>query len=190
MALNSIAPNKRPSQIGSSLRIDAIAQTRGKFPSIALPKPHNGGLDEIRRLGRALPQSAQPPLSGELMLPTSQTVIFLLILLALQYLTMLNKGASFLPRAAFEMLGEVVSWESAIIYVLGVTVAGIALGILVFHRYEEIDRWYAAMILAGMAGHLTCVLKYDDRAWRDAYLKEQEKKARSVPQLGLDKDEP
>jgi hypothetical protein len=129
--------------------------------------------------------------SGEHMLPTSQTVIFLLILLALQYLTMLNKGASFLPRTAFEVFGEAISWESAIIYVLGVTVAGIALGILVFHRYEEIDRWYAAMILAGMAGHWTCVLKYDDKSWRAAYLREEEKKIRAVPpQLGLDKDEP
>jgi hypothetical protein len=128
--------------------------------------------------------------SGELMLPTSQTVIFLLILLALQYLTMLNKGASFLPRTAFEIFGEAVTWESALVYVLGVTVAGIALGILVFHRYEEIDRCYAAMILAGMAGHLTCVLKYDDRTWRDAYLKEQNKKTAPMPQLGLDKDEP
>jgi len=123
------------------------------------------------------------------MLPTSQTFIFLLILLALQYLTMLNKGASFLPRAAFNALGEEISWESAIIYVLGVTVAGIALGILVFHRYEEIDRWYAAIILAGMAGHWTCVLKYSDKAWRDAYFAEQERKARMVPRLRLDKDE-
>jgi hypothetical protein len=128
--------------------------------------------------------------SGEPMLPTSQTVIFLLILLALQYLTMLNKGASFLPRTAFEIFGEAVTWESALVYVLGVTVAGIALGILVFHRYEEIDRCYAAMILAGMAGHLTCVLKYDDKTWRDAYLKEQNKKTAPMPQLGLDKDEP
>jgi len=124
------------------------------------------------------------------MLPTSQTVILLLILLALQYLTMLNKGASFLPRTAFEVLGESVTWEAAIGYVLGVTVAGIALGILVFHRYEEIDRWYAAMILAGMAGHWTCVLKYSDRAWLEAYFEEQEKRARSVRQLGLDNDEP
>jgi hypothetical protein len=128
--------------------------------------------------------------SGEPMLPTSQTVIFLLILLALQYLTMLNKGASFLPRPAFEIFGEAVTWESALVYVLGVTVAGIALGILIFQRYQEIDRWYAAMILAGMAGHLTCVLKYDDKTWRDAYLKEQEKKAPSISQFGLDKDEP
>jgi hypothetical protein len=45
------------------------------------------------------------------------------------------------------------------------------------------------MILAGMAGHLTCVLKYDDKTWRDAYLKEQEK-APAIPQFGLDKDEP
>ena len=124
------------------------------------------------------------------MLPTSQTVILLLILLSLQYLTMLNKGASFLPRPAFEVLGEAVSWESAIVYVLGVTVAGIALGTLVFHRYDEIDRWYAGMILAGMAGHWTCVLKYRDKAWRDAYFKEQEKRARSVRQLGLGNDEP
>jgi hypothetical protein len=124
------------------------------------------------------------------MLPTSQTVIFLLILLALQYLTMLNKGAGFLPRTALEVFGEAITWESAIVYVLGVTVAGIALGILVFHRYEEIDRWYAGMMLAGMAGHLTCVLKYDDKTWRDAYLKEQQKKAPPMPQLGLDKDEP
>lgn len=128
--------------------------------------------------------------SGELMLPTSQTVIFLLILLALQYLTMLNKGASFLPRTAFEIFGEAITWESALVYVLGVTVAGIALGILVFQRYEEIDRWYAAMMLAGMAGHLTCVLKYDDKTWRDAYLKEREKKAPPISQFGLDKDEP
>jgi hypothetical protein len=127
--------------------------------------------------------------SGELMLPTSQTIIFLLILLALQYLTMLNKGASFLPRAAFNALGEEITWESAIIYVLGVMVAGIALGILVFHRYEEIDRWYAAIILAAMAGHWTCVLKYSDKAWRDAYFAEQERKARMVPSLRLDKDE-
>jgi hypothetical protein len=117
------------------------------------------------------------------MLPTSQTVIFLLILLALQYLTMLNKGASFLPRPAFELMGGEISWESAIVYVLGVTVAGIALGILVFHRYEEIDRWYAAIILAAMTGHLTCVLKYDDKTWRDAYLKERHNKARSIPEL-------
>jgi hypothetical protein len=123
------------------------------------------------------------------MLPTSQTIVFLLILLALQYLTMLNKGASFLPRAAFNALGEEITWESAIIYVLGVTVAGIALGILVFHRYEEIDRWYAAIILAAMAGHWTCVLKYSDKAWRDAYFAEQERKARMVPSLRLDKDE-
>jgi hypothetical protein len=117
------------------------------------------------------------------MLPTSQTVIFLLILLALQYLTMLNKGASFLPRTAFEFLGEEISWESALIYVLGVTVSGIALGILMFHRYEEVDRWYATIILAAMVGHLSCVLKYDDKAWRDAYLKERRKKARPMPEL-------
>ena len=122
------------------------------------------------------------------MLPTSQTVILLSILLALQYLTMLNKGASFLPRTAFDVLGESVSWESAIVYVLGVTVAGIALGILVFHRYEEIDRWYAALMLAGMAGHWTCELKYRDKAWRDAYFTEQEKRARSVRHLGLDNE--
>src|SRR5581483_10468828 len=97
---------------------------------------------------------------------TSQTVIFLLILLALQYLTMLNKGARFLPRTAFDLFGQEVTWEYAIVYVLGVTVAGIALGIVVFQRYEEVDRWYAAMILAAMAGHWTCVLKYDDKSWR------------------------
>lgn len=124
------------------------------------------------------------------MLPTSQTVIFLLILLALQYLTMLNKGASFLPRPALWIVGEEISWEDAIVYVLGVTVAGIALGILLFHRYEEIDRWYAAMILAAMAGHWTCVLKYDDKTWREAYSKEQDKKTGSASRLRLDKDEP
>jgi len=46
------------------------------------------------------------------------------------------------------------------------------------------------MILAVMAGHLTCVLKYDDKTWRDAYLREQDKKTPPMPQLGLDKDEP
>jgi hypothetical protein len=33
------------------------------------------------------------------------------------------------------------------------------------------------------------VLKYSDKAWRDAYFAEQEKKARMVPRLRLDKDE-
>ena len=120
------------------------------------------------------------------MLPTSQTVIFLLILLALQYLTMLNKGARFLPRTAFNLFGQEITWENAIVYVLGVTVAGIALGIVVFQRYEEIDRWYAVMMLAAMAGHWTCVLKYDDKSWREAYLKEHAGKAGASPQLRND----
>ncbi len=123
------------------------------------------------------------------MLPTNPTIVFLLILLALQYLTMLNKGASFLSRAVLDVLGEQITWETAIVYVLGVTVAGIALGILLFHRYEEIDRWYAAIILAVMAGHWTCVLKYDDKAWRAAHLRELEKKGSAARPLRLDKDE-
>jgi hypothetical protein len=124
------------------------------------------------------------------MLPTSQTILFLLILLALQYLTMLNKGAGFLPRVALDVLGEQITWEAAIVYVLGVTVAGIALGILLFHRYEEIDRWYAAMILAGMVGHWTCVLKYNDKEWRAAHFREMEKNPGVARHLKLDNDEP
>lgn len=123
------------------------------------------------------------------MLPTSQTIVFLLILLAVQYLTMLNKGARFLPRVAVDVLGEQITWETAIVYVLGVTVAGIALGILLFHRYEEIDRWYAAIILAVMAGHWSCVLKYDDKAWRDAHMRELEKRHSRPQRVRLDKEE-
>lgn len=123
------------------------------------------------------------------MLPTSQTIVFLLILLAVQYLTMLNKGASFLPRVALDLPGEQITWETAIVYVLGVTVAGIALGILLFHRYEEIDRWYAAIILAVMAGHWSCVLKYDDKAWRDAHMRELDKRHSRPQRVRLDKEE-
>ena len=170
-------------------RLVPFSRDRRKFRP---PCPFNAAEPWFRSCTEAHGGIARPAdfASGELMLPTHQTVIFLLILLALQYLTMLNKGASFLPRTAFDIFGEEISWESAIVYVLGVTVAGIALGILVFHRYEEIDRWYAAMILAVMAGHVTCVLKYDDKGWREAYLHGHGKKARSIPKLGLDKDEP
>ena len=111
------------------------------------------------------------------MLPTSAVIVILMILLVLQYLTMLNKGASFLPKIAIELFGEALTWETVIVWVLGVTVAGLALGILIGDRYGTIDRWYASVLLALMAGHCTCIWKTEDPAWRQAYLKQLGEKA-------------
>jgi hypothetical protein len=51
-------------------------------------------------------------------------------------------------------------------------VAGLALGVVIADRYAAIDKWYASILLAVMAGHCTCIWKTDDANWRKAYLKE------------------
>jgi L-asparagine transporter-like permease len=106
-------------------------------------------------------------------MPTDAIVIVLMIMLVLQYLTMLNKGAGFLSKVAVEVLGEAITWETIIVWTLGVSVAGIALGILISGRYDTIDRWYASILLALMLGHCTCIWKTEDKSWRKAYLKER-----------------
>lgn len=105
-------------------------------------------------------------------MPTSPIIVFLMILLVLQYMVILNKGAGFLAKPAFELPGGPLSWESAIVWTIGVLVAGLALGIVISDRYGTIDRWYASLLLALMAGHCTCVWKTEDPSWRKAYLKE------------------
>ena len=116
-------------------------------------------------------------------MPTDPLVIVLMIMLVLQYLTMLNKGSRFLGNVAIDVLGIKLTWESVIVWTLGVSVAGLALGIIISDRYALIDQWYASILLAVMAGHCTCVWKTDDTAWRKAYLKELADKQRSKKEL-------
>lgn len=109
-------------------------------------------------------------------MPTSPLVVVLMIMLVFQYMTMLNKGARFLPTTAMQFFGYAVSWETVIVWTLGVTVAGLSLGILISDRYAMVDRWYASILLALMAGHCTCLWKVEDQAWRKAYRKELDAK--------------
>jgi hypothetical protein len=106
------------------------------------------------------------------MLPASPIIVVLMILLVLQYIVILNKGVGFLARTALELPGRPLSWEAVIVWTVGVLVAGLALGILISEQYALIDRWYASLLLAVMAGHCTCVWKTEDPSWRKAYLKE------------------
>jgi hypothetical protein len=121
-------------------------------------------------------------------MPTSPLVVVLMIMLVFQYMTMLNKGARFLPNTAIEFLGYALRWETVIVWGLGVTVAGLSLGILISDRYASVDQWYASIILALMAGHLTCLWKFEDQAWRKAYRKELEAK-RKLETLASANDE-
>ena len=117
------------------------------------------------------------------MLPGDPLIVVLMIMLVLQYLTMLNKGAHFLGAAAIDVVGVRLSWESIIVWTLGVLVAGLALGILIADRYSTTDRWYASILLAVMAGHCTCLWKTEDASWRKAYLKELADKQRAKKEL-------
>jgi hypothetical protein len=121
-------------------------------------------------------------------MPTSPIVVVLMIMLVFQYMTMLNKGARFLPKAAIECLGYTLTWETVIVWGLGVTVAGLSLGILISDRYAAVDQWYASIILALMAGHCTCLWKFEDQTWRKAYRKELEAE-RKVETLAAAEDE-
>lgn len=121
-------------------------------------------------------------------MPTSPIVIVLMIMLVFQYMTMLNKGARFLPKTAIEFLGYVLTWETVIVRGLGVTVAGLSLGILICDQYAAVDRWYASIILALMAGHCTCLWKFEDRAWRKAYRKELEAKRKLETLAGANEE--
>lgn len=116
-------------------------------------------------------------------MPSNPLVIILMIMLMLQYLTMLNKGARFLGNVAIDLAGVRLTWESIIVWTLGVVVAGLALGIVIADRYGTIDRWYASLLLAVMAGHCTCIWKTEDAAWRKAYLKELADKQRAKNEL-------
>jgi hypothetical protein len=109
-------------------------------------------------------------------MPTSPIVIVLMIMLVLQYMTMLNKGARFLPKTAIDLFGSALTWETVIVWGLGVTVAGLSLGILISDRYATVDQWYASIMLALMAGHCTCLWKFEDQAWRKAHRRELEAK--------------
>jgi hypothetical protein len=106
-----------------------------------------------------------------------------MIMLVLQYLTILNKGARFLGNVAVDILGVRLTWESVIVWTLGVGVAGLALGIVMSDRYKTVDRWYASILLALMVGYCTCLWKTEDPAWRKAYLKEQATKQEAKKEL-------
>jgi hypothetical protein len=109
-------------------------------------------------------------------MPISPLVVVLMIMLVLQYMTMLNKGARFLPNVAIQFFGYALTWETVIVWALGVTVAGLSLGILISDRYAAVDQWYASILLALMAGHCTCLWKFEDGGWRKAYRKELDAK--------------
>jgi hypothetical protein len=112
-------------------------------------------------------------------MPSSPIIIVLMMLLVLQYMAILNKGAAFLPRPALVLVGQSVTGEALIVWGIGVTVAGLALGVVIADRYGTVDRWYASMLLALMLGHCTCVWKTEDPSWRKAYLKELREKTRT-----------
>jgi hypothetical protein len=116
-------------------------------------------------------------------MPNDPLVIVLMIMLVLQYLTMLNKGARFLKDVAIDFVGLRLTWESIIVWTLGVSVAGLALGVVISDRYALIDQWYASILLAVMAGHCTCRWKAEDASWRKAYLKELADKQRAKKEL-------
>ena len=105
-------------------------------------------------------------------MPVSPIIVVLMILLVLQYIVILNKGVGFLARPALDLPGRPLLWQGVIVWTVGVLIAGLALGIVISDRYELIDRWYASLLIALMAGHCTCVWKTEDPSWRKAYLKE------------------
>jgi hypothetical protein len=116
-------------------------------------------------------------------MPSDPLIVVLMIMLVLQYLTMLNKGARFLGKVAIEIVGVRLTWEGIVVWTLGVSVAGLALGVVISDRYALIDQWYASILLAVMAGHCTCLWKTEDAAWRKAYLKELADKQRAKKEL-------
>lgn len=116
-------------------------------------------------------------------MPADPLIVVLMIMLVLQYLTILNKGAGFLKVAAIDVIGVRLTWESVIVWTLGVLVAGLSLGVVIADRYSTIDRWYASILLAVMAGHCTCLWKTEDASWRKAYLKELADKQRAKKEL-------
>jgi hypothetical protein len=116
-------------------------------------------------------------------MPSDPLILVLMIMLVLQYLTMLNKGARFLRDVAIDVVGVRLTWESIIVWTLGVLVAGLALGLVISDRYALIDQWYASILLAVMAGHCTCLWKTEDAGWRKAYLKELADKQQAKKEL-------
>jgi hypothetical protein len=99
-------------------------------------------------------------------MPTSALVVVLMILLVLQYMTMLNKRQRLLAGTAVEFVGYRLAWADVIVWVLGIGVAGLALGIAISDRYAPVDRWYASMLVAIMFGHCTCIWRFADEQAR------------------------
>ncbi len=95
-------------------------------------------------------------------MPKSAIVVVLMILLVFQYMTMLNRRHRLLKGTAVEFAGPSLTWADIIVWVLGIGVAGLSLGIAISDRYAVVDRWYASVLVAIMFGHCTCLWRFAD----------------------------
>ena len=99
-------------------------------------------------------------------MPTSALVVVLMIVLVFQYMTMLNKRHRLLADTAIEFIGYRLTRADVIVWLLGIGVAGLSLGIAISDRYAPVDRWYASVLVAIMFGHCTCIWRFDDEQAR------------------------
>jgi hypothetical protein len=99
-------------------------------------------------------------------MPTSALVVVLMILLVFQYMTMLNRRHRLLKGTAIEFMGYSLARADVAVWVLGIGIAGLSLGIAISDRYAPVDRWYASMLVAIMFGHCTCIWRFADEQAR------------------------